>query len=171
MEFKLDKTQRLVVNTTAEEQNRPILRCIHVKKGMIEATNKCIMIQRKIDYDGDEELLLDKDDIAHLIDSKGLRGVVFTTEGDKVKTLGEDTRIFSPVIGNFFDLGKLYSDQIPILKIALSRKLLLKLLKSLGKDEDVIRFYFHSDQQMVEFEVGDNIRGGIMPMNVEWKKK
>ena len=95
MEIKLTKDQRAVANAAAKETTRPVLHCVHIKKGLIEATDGFILVQKKIDYDGEEEVLLDIDEFKRLKDNKPLGGVILTssTEENKVKALGQDNFI------------------------------------------------------------------------------
>ena len=103
MEIKLTKDQRAVANAATKETSRPVLHCVHIKKGLIEAADGFILVQKKIDYDGEEEVLLNIDEFKKLKDSKPLRGVILisSTEENKVKTLGQDEVILEKQSGTF----------------------------------------------------------------------
>lgn len=174
METMLNKSQRLVVNAAEKETARPILHCVHIRKGVVEAANGFVLVQKVIEYDGDDKLLLDRDDVAKLKDQKELP-VTITTEGDTVKAssmLGNLPIKAQP--GQFPDVDKLYPTGKPAFKIALSREQLLNVLKSLDKHEDIIRFYFYRIDSPVKFVVSSTslgeivAKGLIMPMWVQW---
>ena len=170
MEFKLNKTQRLVANGAEDKTGRrPILQCVHITKGQIETVDGFVLAQRRIDYDGDEELLLEAAQIAKHKDSKTMPGVVYTTVEDskEVRAVGEDIYTCQIQSGDFPKTEKLYPEGTPVFQIALGRSVLLKLLKCLGKDEEVIKFSFYSKESPVKFVYGDNeVKGVIMPCNV-----
>ena len=165
MEVNLSKKQRLVTNAAAKERRRPALCCVHIRKGIIEACDGFILAQRAINYSGEEELLLDATQIAKHKDSKSLGGVVYSTQedSDEVKGLGEEKYITQKQAGTFPLVDVFYPTGEPILQIGLSRNNLLKLLKCLDKNEESIRFTFYSKTFPVKFEVGDKIKGIIMP--------
>lgn len=165
MEVALNKSQRLVVNAAEKAGCRPVLHCIHIRKGVVEAANGFILVQKKVEYDGDEKLLLDIADVAKLKDSVDRQATIIT-EGDTVKA---ETGEFKSVAGNFPNVDVLFPTQVPFFKIALSCEQLSAILKSLSKDEEVIRFYFYSPIETVKFEVeSTGTRGLIMPMCVQW---
>ena len=178
MEFTLNKSQRLVTNAAAKDESRPVLTCVHIRKGIIEAGNGFILVQKQIDYDGDEELFLKGKDIAKCKDLDG--NVSFSTEGGDVRAVGRETIILKAQSGVFPDTDKLYpkiisdevirrlSGQEPF-RIALSRTQLLNLLNSLN--EKIVKFYFYGQEKPVEFEVTNSAKGLIMPMNVQWEEK
>jgi len=168
MEFKLTKKDRLIRNAASKEKISPVLHAIHIRKGAIEAVSGFVMVERKIDYDGDEKLLLDIDDIAKHIDSKSLGGVVYSTDGNKVRALGQDTYTLNPQTGTFPNTAQLYPEDDLVFKIALSRTELLNILKCLDESEDLIKFYFYDKEKPVKFVVGD-VTGLIMPMITHWE--
>lgn len=183
MEFTLNKSQRMVANAAAKEDSRPVLTCVHIRKGIIEAANGFMAVQSKIDYDGDEKLLLKAKDVARL---KG-KLLTFQTEGTgmvdspvtgEVRVTGSNL----PVIlqaqpGEYPDLEKLHPQSIQSevlrrlsnrqpFKIALSREQLLNVL--LSNDVDTIKFSFWGGLQPVEFET-ENSKGMIMPIHIsDW---
>jgi len=168
MEFKLNKTDRLIVNAAAKETDRMVLHCVHVAKGKIEATNGCVVVERKINYNG-EDLLLDMGDIAKSKDSKGLDGVVYTSDGDNIKAIGESINIISKVEGTFPNTEQLYPVGEPVFKIALSKDRLMEVLKCLDKYEEKVKLYFYSKELPVKFEtVSGDVKGLIMPMSADW---
>ena len=162
MEFKLSKAQRLLTNAADKESIRPSLHCLHITKGKIQAANGFILMERNLDYDG-ENVLLDISDIAKHKDSKGLDGVVYTKDGDNIKAIGQDINIISPTVGTFPQTDKLYPTEEPVFKIALSRNELMNMLKCLDKDEDTIKFTFYGRHCPAKIEVGDDIKGLLMP--------
>lgn len=173
METMLNKSQRLVVNAAEKETARPILHCVHIRKGVVEAANGFVLVQKVIEYDGDDKLLLDRDDVAKLKGQKELP-VTITTEGDTVKASGDSELILKARTGQFPDTDKLYPTENPVFKIALSREQLLNVLKTLDKHEDIIRLYFYRIDGPVKFEVSSTslgeivAKGMIMPMLVAW---
>jgi len=178
MKFTLNKSQRLVTNAAAKEESRPVLACVHIRKGTIEAGNGYLLVQKQIDYDGDEELFLKAKEIAKCKDINGK--VEFSVEGQDVKAVGRETVILKAKSGVFPDTDSLYpkivsdevirrlSGQKPF-RIALSRTQLLNLLNSLSGE--IIRFYFYGGKQAIEFEVTDSAKGLIMPLDVQWEEK
>lgn len=167
MEFKLTKTDRLIVNAAAKDVDIPSLHCVHVTKGKIQATNGYILAERKIDYDGDNTLL-DISDIAGHNDSKGLGGVVYTQDGENIKATGRDINIIKPAEGNFPNTEHLYPTEEPVFKIALGRSQLLALLKCLDKCEELIKFYFYDKEKPAKLTQGEDFTGLIMPMHAKW---
>jgi len=51
MEFKLNKTQRLLTNAASKDESRLSLHCLHITKGKIQAANGFILMERNLDYD------------------------------------------------------------------------------------------------------------------------
>jgi hypothetical protein len=192
MEFKLNKAQRLVTHATAKDTSRPILNNVHIRKGLIEASNGWLIIRKRINYDGYEELLLNSKDIASCRDeawgaySQCLPEpdtcVHFKTTAEGVQAEGKQKLILQPQQGNFPNVDKLYpltsEETISRLagrepackfKIALKKRDLLALLNSLAEDEDTIRFFFYGEQSVVKFQVGKEVEGLLMPMQVQWE--
>ena len=185
MEFTLNKSQRLVTNAAAKDESRPVLTCVHIRKRFIEAANGWILVQKKVDYAGDEQLLLKAKEVARCRDDCG--GVTFTTDGKEVRAIGLDKSILGAQEGAFPDADKLYpypmnaeetidrlsgKGQKEVFRIALSRERLLEVLKCFAKDEsDVIRFHFYGTKSPVAFEVTGSAKGMIMPMQVNWEEK
>ena len=168
-EFKLTKTDRLIANAASKEMSRPVLHCVHLKKGAIEAANGFIIMERKVDYDG-EDLLLDIADIAKHKDAKGLGGVVYTSDGDNIKAIGQDINIISKAEGTFPNTEVLYPTQEHVFRIGLGRSELLNMLKCLDKDEEAIRFTFYGPLSPAMVEQGEDVKGLIMPMDVQWNE-
>jgi len=168
MEFKLDKTDRLIINAAAKDADSQVLHCVHISKGRIEAANGFVLVERKIDYDGDD-LLLDMCDIAKHKDSKALNAVVYTSDGDNIKAIGESINIISKVEGTFPNTEQLYPVGEPVFKIALSKDRLMEVLKCLDKYEEKVKLYFYSKELPVKFEtVSGDVKGLIMPMSADW---
>jgi len=165
MELKLTKKDRFIVNAAAKEDVRPVLHSIHVTKGKIECANGFILVERAIDYDGDD-ILLDISDIARHKDAKGLDGVIYTKDGDNIKAIGQDINIISPVEGKFPDTKQLYPEGESVFEIGLGRGQMLNLLKCLDKDENTIRFTFYGKDKPVKFSIGDDVKGLIMPCSL-----
>lgn len=169
MEFTLNKSQRLVTNAALKDESRPVLTCVHIRKGIIEAANGFIAVQKDINYDGEEELLLKGKELTKCKDRE--EGVVFSKgEGTEIKAIGKDITILKAQIGTFPQIDKLYptltSRQVlkrlggKSFQIALSRNQLLNLLKCL--DEDL-----NGKENPVEIRT-ENAKGLIMPMMVRW---
>jgi len=164
MEFKLNKTDRLITNAASKDTSRPPLHCVQVRKGLIEAANGYILAQRKIDYDGDN-ILLDIDSIARHKDCRSLGGVVYSPNGEDIRALGEDEYIIKPQTMEFPNIDELYPKGEPVFKIALGRDQLLNMLKCLDKYENTIKFTFYSKTQPVKIET-DDVKGLIMPIDM-----
>jgi len=169
MEFKLTKTDRLIANAAAKDTYRPVLHCVHIKKGAIEAANGFILMERKLNCNG-EEVLLDISDIKSHKDAKGLGGVVYTTDGeDNIKAIGQNVNIIPKQEGNYPKTESLYPEEEPVFKIALGRSQLLNMLKCLGKDEEKIKFTFYGTEKPAKIEAaGGDVTGLIMP--ISWDK-
>lgn len=172
IDFKLNKLQRLVTNSTERDDARPVLACVHIRKGIIEVANGFVLVQKAIEYDGNE-LLLKAKDIEKLKDSSTLEGVIFTkTEADRgLRVLGQIETILELQQGNFPQTDKLYPITEPVFKIALAREQLLTVLKSLDKTENIIRFTFYGKSDPVKFDIQETgTKGLIMPMYVDWEE-
>jgi len=171
MEFKLTKTDRLIANAAAKDTSRPVLHCVHIKKGAIEASNGFILMERKLDYDG-EEVLLDISDIKSHKDAKGLGGIVYTTDGeDNIKAIGQNVNIIPKQGGNYPKTESVYPKEEPVFKIALNGGELLNMLKCLDKDEKTVKLTFYGTEMPVKIEAaGGDVTGLIMPMEVSWDK-
>uniref|UniRef100_A0A6M3L8L7 Uncharacterized protein n=1 Tax=viral metagenome TaxID=1070528 RepID=A0A6M3L8L7_9ZZZZ len=171
MEFKLDKTDRLIINAAAKDADSQVLHCVHISKGRIEAANGFVLVERKIDYDGDD-LLLDMCDIAKHKDSKALNAVVYTSDGDNIKAIGQDINIISKCEGTFPNTEALYPKAEPVFKISLSKDRLMEVLKCLGKDEEQIKLYFYGQREPVKIEtISGDVKGMIMPMTANWEEE
>jgi len=169
MEFKLTKEDRQIINAAAKDTDRPALHSVHITKGKIEAANGFVLMERRIDYDG-EDVLLDISDIAKHKDSKGLNGVVYTNDGDSVKAIGESINIISKVDGTFPTTEALYPKEEPVFKISLSKDRIMEVLKCLGKDEEQVKLYFYSKELPVKIEtLSGDVKGLIMPMAAQWE--
>ena len=167
MEIKLTKDQRAVANAAAKDTTRPALHCVHIKKGLIEATNGFIWVRKKIDYDGEEEVLLDIDEFKRLKDSKPLRGVILTssTEENTVRSLGQDNFILEKQSGNFPYTEPLIPKGEPVFKIVLSRQLLKKLISALDNSNTPVKFYFYEAGSPVKIEIpAEGTVAVLMPM-------
>jgi len=149
MEFKLTKTDRLIVNAAAKDTVPRALHCVHITKGRIEATNGTILMERKYHYNG-EDVLLDVWDIA--------------------KDKGETIDIIPRVQGTFPDTKTLYPTTEPVFKIALSKDQIITALKCFRKQEGVVKFSFYGMEVPVKIEAHDGeVKGLIMPMRVNWR--
>ena len=177
MEFTLNKSQRLVTNAAAKDESRPVLTCVHIRKGIIEAANGYTLVQKHIDYDGNEELLIKAKELAKCKDKEGK--VTFSKgEGNEIRAVGQETIILEAQSGKFPNAASLYpktvGDEVlerlrgkgPF-KVALSAMELLNVLRS--TDEHILKLYFYGGSKPVEFRIGD-IRGMIMPMQVNWEE-
>ena len=172
MEIKLTKDQRAVVNAASKETTRPILHCVHVKKGLIEAADGFILVQKKIDYDGEEEVLLDKDEFKGLKDNKFFKGVVLTssTEENTVRALGQEEVILQKQSGNFPHTEPLIPKGEPVFKIALSRQVLKKLISALDNSNALVKFYFYGTASPVKIEIpAEETVAVLMPMFCSWE--
>jgi len=182
MEFTLNKSQRLVVHAaTKDDLERTYQACVHIRKGIIEATNGYILIQKQIDYDGDEDILLKAADIAKFNDKTKSDGVVFTKapESSEVRAVGRETTMIETQPGKFPDMEQFFPKTISSeviqrlggtgpFKIALNRRQLLDVLRSMDDTENIIKFYFYGEKDGVKFEAGST-KGLIMPMDVHWE--
>lgn len=174
MEFQLNRSERLVANAVSKDNTRPVLTCVHIRKGIIEAADGLIAVQRELSYEGEELLLRGKE-------LSKCKGDVLTLTKDKggVRVQGKETITLYPVSGTFPNIDKLYpetadedrimerltGEKLAPFQIAFSRESLLKLLKSV--DEDVVRFSFYGQQRPVKVETL-GAKGLIMPMSVDW---
>lgn len=169
MEFKLNSNQRLVA-FSADVYTRK-LSGVRIRKGVIEATNGYLAIQKTIDYDGEEELILKAKEIAKL--KKG--EIVFTQEapGEDVKTQREKEIVLQPQQGTFPSIDRVYPEGQPVFKIVIAGKPLEQLLQSLSENEkDRIVFSFYGVNLPVKFEAGyydpPTAKGLIAPMII-WR--
>ena len=168
MQFKLNRIHRLIANAAAKDKNRPALHCVHIRKGTIEAANGYILMERKVDYDGEANILLDIKDIANHKDAKGLNGVVYTGDDKELRAIGQDQYIITPKDGSFPKTEALYPTNDPVFRIALSKDRLLEMLKCLDKGEDLIKFYFYGADKPARIVAAyGDVQGLIMPMKAE----
>jgi len=181
--FQLNKSQRLVVNGTAKESSRPALAAICVRKdkdgqGQVVAADGYMLIEKRVDYDGDESVLLDAKGVAACKDDKELGTVSFIPGADNSSmqaVVDGSVRDVEVVQGTFPDYERLYPTEEPVFRIGLGRDVLLKMLKCLDakSGEDAIAFFFRTPTSPVEFRVGDDVRGMIMPLVIpgvtDWK--
>jgi len=169
MKILLTKDQRAVANAASKEIHpKYALKCVHIKKGIIEASNGFLLIQKKIDYDGEEDFLLDAGEFKKLKDSKSMGGVSFSSEGDEIRAIGENTVILRKQSGVYPDSEAFIPKEEPVFKIALSRKLLKKLISTLDDDDAPVRFYFYPKLEPVKISIPEeNTTAIIMPINVE----
>lgn len=180
MEFQLNRSERLVANAVSTDKTRPVLTCVHIRKGIIEAADGWIAVQRKISYQGKGKLLLRGKELSKC---KG-EVLTITKGGDAVaiqQIVGhaKETISLYPVSGTFPNIDKLYpetadedrimerltGEKLAPFQIVLSREKLIRLLKSV--DEDVVRFSFYGKQRPVKVETF-SAKGLIMPMPVQW---
>ena len=182
MKFQLTKEERLVTLAAAKDAGRPVIACVHLRKGIIEAANGYITVQKKVTYDG-PELLLKATDLAKCRDDKSGSVTFIIGEGsEEVIASGKDKLILDRQEGQYPDIDKLYpkkvveveimecltgSPQLPF-KIAMGRTNLITLLQSL--DEEVVRFHFYGRKTPVQVETL-GAKGIIMPMDVKWEER
>jgi hypothetical protein len=170
MEFKLNKTDRLIVNAAAKDTSRAVLHCVHLTNGKIEAANGWVLVERKVDYDGDN-LLLDISNIAKHKDNKNLGGVIYISDGANIKAVGESINIISKVKGTFPNTKVLYPTTEPVFKISLSKDRIMDVLKCLDKYEEQLKLYFYGAEQPVLIEtLSGNVKGLIMPIAANWEE-
>lgn len=173
MEFKLNKTHRLIANAAVKEESRPVLHCVHIREGIIEAANGFILMQRKLDYTGDS-MLLDIKDIAKHKDIEALGGVVYTDKDEQIQAFGQETTLIRQVQGDFPKTEYLHPEGIkkPVFQIALGRSQLLNMLKCLDKNEEIIKFSFYGKESPAKIEASNgDVTGLIMPMHTGWDDK
>lgn len=170
MQFELNENQRKVVNTTTKDYVRPTLRCVHIKKNIIEAANGFIFTQKKIDYQYDEELLIDRDEFINHKPTKFRRIVHYDSNSDEtIIAMGKFTNIFKPYNGDFPNTEQLYPKKEPVFRIALSKIHLKTLIDSLDTDNEAIKFSFYGEHEPVVFQSNnETTKGCIMPMFVQW---
>jgi len=171
MEVKLTKNQRAVANAANKSDKRfvfhPVLCCVHIRQGLIEASNGHILIQKKIDYKGEEKILLDIDEFKKLKDKKPRGGVLLELEGETVRDLGDGVTILTKQPGTFPDTDKLIPSGKPVFKIALSRKELKKLISALDNTDDAVQFYFYDSISPVKLEIpSEGTVALLMPMSL-----
>lgn len=161
MEFRLTKEQRKIVNATSKETETSILRCVHIKKGYVEASDGYILTRLKIDYDGNEEILIDAEDLLQGQDSKS-KDIYYTVEGNTIHAIDNHNNKFTLARkdGDFPDTN-ISPTQEPILQIKLDKDLLTRLLKSLPGESLTFSFYSPSSPAKVEADSG---YGLIAPM-------
>ena len=172
IEFKLTKNQRAVANAAAKGVIRPVLHCVHIRKGLIEAADGYILVQKEIDYEGEEKILLEGEAVRKLGDDKSIQGVVFSsTDGKRFEVLGQDVTVLTGQSGTFPDLDKLIPSGEPVFKIALSRKLLKKLISALDDSDVPVRFKFYGEHSPVKVEIPtEDTLAVLMPKEVTWQK-
>jgi hypothetical protein len=184
-EFKLTKKHRALKNAASKDTSRPTLHCIHITKGKVQAADGFIAMERGLDYDGDEDFLLNVDDITGHQDAKMMGGVVYVKQDDgSMRVIGKGINIIKPVEGNYPNIDNLYPTTEPVFKIGISRTLLQQMLNCLDKDETAIKFIFYGENSPVKIIAGpfdskntvpqllpndgDSVQGLIMPMKVQW---
>jgi len=172
IEFKLTKDQRAVANAATKEEIRPVLHCVHIRKGLIEATDGFLLVQKKIEYEGEEKILLDTESVKRLKDHRVTKRVVFSsTDGKRFEVLGQDVTVLTGQSGTFPDLDKLIPSGEPVFKIALSRKLLKKLISALDDSDVPVRFKFYGEHSPVKVEIPtEDTLAVLMPKEVTWQK-
>ncbi len=176
MEFKLNKKQRLAAGAASTDISRPVLQNVHIRKGVIEAADGFVLCQKKIDYDGDEKLLLNAKELANLKDGKHIDGVLFDTREDStVRAVGgHGTAIMEPEQGTFPEVDKQVLSQArgkAVFRTALNRDVLMKLLRCIDSEEGhVVKFYFYTENGPIRVTADDgSVTAIIMPMHVrDW---
>jgi len=166
-----------LANGTAKDSSRLVLEAIHIRKGrdgkgIAEVTDGRALVQKRVDYDGDESVLLYGKDVAACKDDKQLGAVSFIPDGESAMQAIVDsgTRNISLVSGTFPETERLFPTTEPVFKIGLGKDVLLKMLKCLDEKngENNIAFFFYGSDSPVEFRVGDDVRGLVMPLHVNW---
>lgn len=175
MEFQLNRSERLVAKAVSTDKTRPVLGCVHIRKGIIEAADGLIAVQKEISYQGDEKMLIRGTELRKCVGSV----LNISVEKEGIKVQGTHILYLSPETGNFPNIDGVYpdkaegdkvmerltGDKLSPFQIALSRDQLLKLLSCL--DEDVVRFSFYGRERPVKVETL-TVRCLIMPMSVKW---
>ena len=173
VEFKLTKNQRAVANAVSKEEvYRPVLRYVHIRKGLIEAADGYILVQKKIDYEEEEKILLDGEAVRKLGDNKSTQGVAFSsTDGKRYEARGQNTTILTRQSGTYLDTDKLIPSGEPVFKIALSRKILKKLISALDDSDVPVRFKFYGEHSPVKVEIPtEDTLAVLMPMMItKWE--
>jgi len=173
--FQLNKSQRLLANGAAKNYSRPVLSSICVKKnesgqGVAVVTDGYSLVEKQVDYDGSDTILLDAKDVAACKDDKQLGTVTFIPSGDNTMQaiVANGSRNINLVSGSFPSYGKLFPTGEPVLRIDLGKDVLLKMLKCLDEKngENNITFYLREPGSPVEFHVGNSVRGLIMPLRI-----
>jgi len=134
---------------------------------MIEAADGYILMQRKIDYSGKEEVLLAIDDIKKHQDMKSTGNVMYSNGGEngEIKAIGQDINIIQPMEGTYPDTDKLWPKGRTKLKIGIGRSVLRKVLLCLDKSEEGITFTFYGAEKPIKIEAANgDIKGLVMPM-------
>ena len=170
MDFKLNSDHRRIIAGCAPKDDRAILQCVHIKKGLIEVANGFVLVQKPIDYDGEEGILLAAKDLKTHKDCEQLRGVYYVKNGtSEVKAIGESTYILNTQEGKFPETSVLWPTTKPVFEIGLSKKVLESMLASLDKGTEAVKLVFHTKNSPVEFYALDEsgTKGLIMPYKLE----
>ena len=117
----LTKEQQQIKNAAAKEPGRGMLNCVHIKKGYIEATDGYIFARQKIDYQGDEEILVDAKELG--------------------KCKNSDFSKLDKKVGQYPDTDSIFPKENPILEVELDKSLLTRLLKSMPGESFLFSFY------------------------------
>ncbi len=157
--FTLTKDQRRTANAAGKKDyTGSCLRYVHIRKGLIEACDGHILVQKKIDYGG-EEILFDADSFKKLKDSKVLRGVSFIKQeeespsGKTYLSIGQESIILRVQEGDYPKTDQLIPSGEPVFKIDLSRMVLKKLILALDDNNAPIQFSFYGGVNPVKIEV------------------
>jgi len=169
--IELARDQINVVDASARNcEERPVLGCVHIRKGYIEACDGYIMVRKRIDYAGEDSILLHARDIKKATTRQSVVKLelgdgrvveVFGKDGNNIATL---KRVNDAV---FVDTNSVLPQGPPKFKIALNRSLLLKLINTLDKIDTPVRFYFYGRDNPVIVETEDT-EACIMPM--KWRE-
>ena len=167
MEMKLTKSQRLIAHATADKDFRDVLKCIHFRNGMIEATNGFALVQKDAP-DCKEDMLLESAPIAKMKDWKSLGAVwLRNDDGNEVKLIGEPETTILKQKGDYPKTDALYPTTKPVFQITLAKNVLVDMLKCM-KINSTICFTFYGKNSTVKFEVtndDEHTRGLIMPVH------
>ena len=172
--FTMNKSQRLVANGAAKEDVRPVLTTVYIGKngagkGVAVSTDGYMLVEKHIDYDGDESIMLDAKGVAVCKDNKQTGTVTFSIgEADCMDAdVDGGTRHVDVVCGTYPRYEKLFPEGKPQFGIVLSKDVLAKMLKCLDEKngEGNIAFFFYSSSTAVEFHAGDEVRGLIMSLH------
>jgi len=85
--------------------------------------------------------------------------------------MGQNTTILTRQSGTYLDTDKLIPSGEPVFKIALSRKILKKLISALDDSDVPVRFKFYGEHSPVKVEIpAEDTTAVLMPMmTAKWE--
>jgi len=148
MEIILNKSQKQVANIAETDA------CVHIHKGIIEATDGFMFLQKPLQYTGEEDILLPAKIIKQSKLNKKTRTITLDSDDNKQT-------------GRYPQLDQLVFSGKPVFKIALGREKLIKLLQNMS--DEIIKFYFYGTTSPVKIETSgkEKALAVIMPMFIE----